>query len=90
MLGNAVAPEDPVAPNIPLIVMGSFAFGLVFGILTALIVELINRRVRSVEDLAVAGVPVIGIMTRPIDTTGVKGIWPWLGLPRSFLNRKPI
>jgi uncharacterized protein involved in exopolysaccharide biosynthesis len=50
-LGDAVAPEDPAFPNMPLIIGGSIAFGLMLGILAGLLTELLSRRVRSGRDL---------------------------------------
>src|SRR6185437_8324986 len=46
-LGTASVPQSPSFPNNPLIVGGSFALGLVFGLLLALLIELLDRRVRS-------------------------------------------
>jgi len=63
LLGSAVAPEDPVFPNMPLIIIGSLALGLGLGVLASLGLELASRRVRGVEDLAVAGVPVIIVLS---------------------------
>lgn len=64
VLGNAVAPSSAAFPKMPLVVFGSLAFGFALGILVALLAELLSRRVRSVEDLEVTGVPVIGVMSR--------------------------
>lgn len=64
VLGNAVAPSSPTFPNMPLIVFGSLGFGFALGVLMALLVELLSRRVRGVEDLEITGVPVIGVMSR--------------------------
>jgi len=63
LLGSAVAPENPVFPNMPLIIIGSLALGLGLGVLASLGIELFSRRVRGVEDLAVAGVPVIIVLS---------------------------
>ena len=62
-LGNAVVPERPTFPNIPLIIGGSLALGAALGICLALLVELLGRRVRSDEDLGyAAGAPVFAIV----------------------------
>jgi uncharacterized protein involved in exopolysaccharide biosynthesis len=50
-LGDANAPQTPFFPNVPLIVGASAAFGLGLGVLVALLVELLGRRIRSKEDL---------------------------------------
>jgi uncharacterized protein involved in exopolysaccharide biosynthesis len=62
-LGEATAPESPYFPNIPLIIGGAAGFGLGLGVLIALLVELLGRRVRSTEDLELAvGAPVFGVI----------------------------
>jgi succinoglycan biosynthesis transport protein ExoP len=62
-MGNTSLPSDPSWPNKPLIIGGSIAIGLVLGVLLALLVELLARRVRSDEDLEyAAGVPVLAIV----------------------------
>lgn len=61
-LGSAVAPQTPSFPKkIPLLA-GAIALGLAFGILTSLIIELLFRRVRAIDDIYIEGVPVLGMM----------------------------
>jgi uncharacterized protein involved in exopolysaccharide biosynthesis len=65
-LGNTNLPDEPVWPNKPLIIIGSIGFGLVLGILLALLVELFARRVRSEDDLEFAsGAPVLAVVGQP-------------------------
>lgn len=65
-LGAAYVPQTPAYPNKPLIVGGSLGLGLVFGVLIALLTELLDRRVRSPEDLTAAlGLPVLAIIRLP-------------------------
>lgn len=67
-LGDAVAPESPSFPNMPLILFGSIGFGLALGIVAALLVEMLARRVRSDDDLEyAAGVPVFAIIGQADD-----------------------
>lgn len=91
VLGNAVAPEDPESPNVPLILFGSLAAGFGMGILASLLIELLSRRVRGVEDMAVANAPVIGAMSRVKDesvpTSLWASIWEWLGFTELFGKR---
>ena len=62
-LDNASAPQSPSFPNKPLIIGGSLGLGLCFGILMALLIELLDRRVRSQEDLSAAlGLPVLAVL----------------------------
>ena len=62
-LGSAVAPQSPSFPKIPLLLAGSIALGLGIGVLVSLLVELLNRKVRTYEDLQFDGVPLLGIVT---------------------------
>jgi uncharacterized protein involved in exopolysaccharide biosynthesis len=50
-MGVVVAPTRPAFPNKPLMVGGAAALGLGLGLGLALLLELLNRRVRGVEDL---------------------------------------
>jgi uncharacterized protein involved in exopolysaccharide biosynthesis len=62
-LGDTNLPNKPVWPNKPLVLGGSIAIGLVLGVLMAILVELLARRVRSDEDLEYAtGAPVLAIV----------------------------
>ncbi len=67
-LGSAVAPDGPTFPRTMPVVLGSLALGFAFGILLSLLIELLNRRVRSADDLVINGVPVIGVMSAPLPT----------------------
>jgi len=50
-LGVVVTPNTPTFPNKPLVLGGSLGLGFGFGLGLALLIELLNRRVRGVEDL---------------------------------------
>ncbi len=63
LLGSAVPPTSPSFPNWPLLIIGSIGLGAALGVLIAMILELLNRRVRGIEDLRFEGVPVLGMMT---------------------------
>lgn len=60
-LGNAVAPKSPTFPQIPLIVLGAIGLGLGLGVALAILVEMLNRKVRSPSDLVLPGVPMLGM-----------------------------
>jgi polysaccharide biosynthesis transport protein len=65
-LGNTNLPDEPSWPNKPLTIGASIAGGLVLGILLALLVELLARRVRGPDDLEyAAGAPVLAVVGRP-------------------------
>jgi len=53
-LAEAVSPESPSFPNVPLIMAGSLVVGGGLGVVLALLVELLARRVRSADDMAYA------------------------------------
>ncbi|NNM77250.1 exopolysaccharide biosynthesis protein EpsF [Sphingomonas sp. ID1715] len=67
-MGNTNLPDEPVWPNKPLVIFGSIALGLVLGVLLALLVELLARRVRSEDDLEFAtGAPVLAVVGQKRD-----------------------
>jgi uncharacterized protein involved in exopolysaccharide biosynthesis len=75
LLGSATTPTQPTFPNWPLLIFGSAALGLVMGVLVALLAELTARRVRGVEDMRFANVPVLGTMSGASDTGGERPTW---------------
>jgi uncharacterized protein involved in exopolysaccharide biosynthesis len=50
-IGVVVTPTSPAFPNKPLILAGSLALGGGLGLVLAVLIELLNRRVRGFEDL---------------------------------------
>ncbi|MEO6092975.1 MAG: Wzz/FepE/Etk N-terminal domain-containing protein [Novosphingobium sp.] len=62
---SAVPPNSPQFPKRTLVLFGSLALGLGLGLFVALIVELMRRRVRGVEDLSATEVPIIGVINAP-------------------------
>jgi len=65
-LGNTNLPDQAVWPNKPLVIAGSIVLGGALGVLLALLVELMARRVRSESDLEFAsGVPVLAVVGQP-------------------------
>jgi succinoglycan biosynthesis transport protein ExoP len=63
-LGNAVGGSQPISPMWLLLMAGGVAIGLALGAALALAIELMFRRVRGTEDLAIDGLPVLGEMKR--------------------------
>jgi len=78
-LGNAIAPADPSWPDKPLISGIALIVGFVLGLLIAMTSELLARRVRGPEDLALIGVPVIGTIAGRVRTDREKTWREWLG-----------
>ncbi|MFM7028913.1 MAG: GumC family protein [Chakrabartia sp.] len=65
-MGPTTGSTTPSFPNRPLIIGMAAATGLGLGILLALLVELMNRRVRSDDDLEVAAhAPVLAVVATP-------------------------
>ncbi len=63
LLSPAIEPLEPSRPKIPLGIAASILGGLAAGILAALGLEILDRRVRVPQDLiGVSGVPVIGVL----------------------------
>lgn len=62
VLGPAAAPQKPKFPNKPLIVGGSLALGIASGVLAGLLLELLGRRVRGLEDLRSIEAPVLAVV----------------------------
>lgn len=62
-MGPTTSSTTPSFPNRPLIIGTAAASGIGLGILLALLIELLNRRVRSEDDLEVAaGAPVFAVV----------------------------
>jgi succinoglycan biosynthesis transport protein ExoP len=65
VLNPAIPPLDPVFPKLPLNIALSIVFGAMLGCGLAVLLEMMNRRVRSRDDLAyVAGIPVLAEISR--------------------------
>ncbi len=90
VLNPAVEPAEPSSPKLFLNALIGVFLGTMVGIATVLVIEMTNRRVRSIQDVTnTLGVPVIGIMPRP-DSRG------WMGrntqplLARRVLGQLPM
>jgi chain length determinant protein EpsF len=77
VLTQATPPPTPSSPNIVRNVGLSLFLGIALGIAAAVALELLDRRVRAVEDVRLAlDLPVLGVMPKP--------------MARSRLGRQPI
>jgi succinoglycan biosynthesis transport protein ExoP len=66
LLTPAVEPTRPSSPNVVLNVAAASVLGSILAVSLALVLEIINRRVRSVDDLRVTlGIPVLGLLPGP-------------------------
>jgi uncharacterized protein involved in exopolysaccharide biosynthesis len=89
-MGIVVSPSKPTFPNKPLIMGGSVALGFGMGMALALLLELLNRRVRSVDDLSLSNeIRCIGVIEEPSGNNptrrirrALRGLIPqWAGAP---------
>jgi succinoglycan biosynthesis transport protein ExoP len=73
MLGVVVTPSKPAFPNKPLVIIGSFVLGGGLGLVLAVLIELLNRRVRGVEDLDLdEALHCLAVISSPLQK---KSIW---------------
>ncbi|OQW46345.1 MAG: hypothetical protein A4S16_10880 [Proteobacteria bacterium SG_bin6] len=81
VLGNAVQPSAPVTLAKRLYVFGGIGGGIALGLVLAVLIELLVRRVRGPEDLDFAEIPLIGAMvTRERSPGPADGLLHLLGL----------
>ncbi len=84
-LGNALTPSDPTFPNYLLIAPGGIILGLGVGVLVSLLLELLGRRIRTVEDLDLDDdIPLICVVPWPSAqgqqnsfARGWSRLWAW-------------
>ena len=83
VLGDAIGNGNPSFPNWPIIIGLATGFGIALGVVVALLIELMARRVRGLEDLAFAGgVPVLAVVAEARPS-------PWQDrVRRRFFGRK--
>jgi len=71
-MGIVLAPTKPTFPNKPLMLGGAAGLGIGLGLGLSLLLELLNRRVRGVEDLNLSKeVLCIGVIRTPRPKTGL-------------------
>ena len=88
-LNTAVEPAYPSSPKTFRNVLMALVLGTMLGIGTVLLLELVNRRVRSVEDVTHIGVPVVGVLPGP-DKSGFLGRRVQPLLARRVLGQLPM
>lgn len=75
VLTQAVPPVEPSSPRVLLNVLVALFGGILVAVVVALLLELRDRRIRTVQDIAaVLDVPVIGVMPRPSDRRPVRAL----------------
>ncbi|AKJ27908.1 chain length determinant protein EpsF [Caldimonas brevitalea] len=67
VLSPAVEPAAPSSPKVMLIMMMALAVGSVLAVAASFLLELLDRRARSYEDVVqLLGLPVLGVMPKPL------------------------
>lgn len=82
VLSSALAPTRPSSPRMLLNVFVAILFGTGFGMGLALLLEMIDRRVHSADDVLDLQIPVLADWSRP---NGKRGFF---ALPRLFSGRR--
>jgi succinoglycan biosynthesis transport protein ExoP len=74
VLSPAFEPDKPSKPRILLNILVSIFLGGLIGIGVAMQMEVMDRRIRSEEDLVGLGIPVLGVLTaeQPLSRAGWK------------------
>src|SRR3546814_12909049 len=76
-IGEAFASHDPAGLAIPVMLVMGAAFGAVVGLVGALLIELLARRVRGMEDLeSTIEAPVLATVPNQDPTGGWPRQWP--------------
>ena len=75
VLTPAYTPEEPSKPKILLNIIASIFLGGMLGVGIALMMELLDRRVRSEQDLADMGMPVLGGLSKERFPKKRRGFW---------------
>lgn len=76
ILNLASPPDEPSFPKLPLNIILSIFLGIMLGVGTALVAELLNRRIRSEEDLLDAvDAPILGVIKWSIQQQRRRGLF---------------
>ena len=90
-LGPPSTPKAPTFPNYMLIIPGAIVLGGGLGVMVALLMELLARRVRGADDLAgLKDIPVVGVIGAPRKQNRRRSRWPRLWQPRSRRGGKVV
>jgi len=85
-----VPPIFPSSPKVVLNTVLSIVIGLALAIGAVILLELVDRRVRRVEEISdLLGLPIFGVLPRPGGTGGFTGGRVSLSSPRGLFGRLP-
>ena len=90
VLAEAVAPLEPSSPKVVRNVALAGVLGLLLGIAAVMMLELTDRRVRTVEEIsAVLGLPIFGVLPKPGGLGGLPGGGALALSPRGLFGALP-
>ncbi len=90
VLAEAVPPLRPTSPKVELNIAISFVLGLMLGLGSVLLLEFVDRRVRSVDEVSeLLGLPIFGVLPKPGGKSGFTGGRVSLESPRGLFGRLP-
>jgi len=87
ILSPAIEPNTPSKPNVPKYVAGTLGGALGGAIAVALGLEMLNRKVRVVQDIMIEEVPILGVIERRGDNYTVNERF---GLLKKFFTKRKM
>jgi len=87
ILSPAVEPTAPAKPNIPKYLAGTVLGAIVAAFAAAMGLEMLNRKVRVVQDILVDDVPVLGVIER---RSGGYTVAERIGLIKKFFTKRKV
>lgn len=87
ILSPAVEPTAPAKPNVPKYLAGTVLGAIAAALAAALGLEMLNRKVRVVEDITVDDVPVLGVIER---RGGGYTLAERIGLIKKFFTKRKV
>ena len=74
---EAVPPDDPSSPNVPVTFLAGLALGLVLAVAAAVVADRVFRTVTDPDELAeVSDTVVLGVLPKPADPHGIPAVDP--------------
>jgi uncharacterized protein involved in exopolysaccharide biosynthesis len=87
ILSPAVEPTAPAKPNIPKYIAGTIVGALAAAFAAAMGLEMLNRKVRVVQDIMVEGVPILGVIER---RSGGYTVGERIALFKKFFTKRKV
>jgi uncharacterized protein involved in exopolysaccharide biosynthesis len=87
ILSPAVEPTAPFKPNLPKYIAGTLAGAVAAALAAAMGLEMLNRKVRVVQDIMIDDVPILGVIERSGDGYSLK---ERLALFKKFFTKRKL